>query len=124
MTLRSETRNQRGEIVQTATVKLLVSRHSMSGSDGTTTKARAGTGILRAPAGAQTKPEGQIVSCALALGQTDTAEQAEWRLAHETHRERVDPRSRADTKAIGSAHDLPPITDEAAAAERRGRGRG
>jgi len=119
VTLRSETRNQRGEIVQTATIKLLVPRHSVTRSDGTTTKVRAETALRRRPASAATKPKARGASYVIALSQTDTAEQAEWMHALETGRERVDPRSRAGVQAIGSAHNLPPITDEPAAAERR-----
>ena len=123
MTLRSETRNQRGEIVQTATIKLLVPRHSVTRSDGTTTKARTGTALLRRPASAEAKPEARVASYVIALSQTDTAEQAAWMHALETRRERVDPRSRADVQAIGSVRSLPPTTDEPAAAERREHGR-
>jgi hypothetical protein len=85
-----------------------------------TTKAGAGTGVLRGPAGAQTKPEARVASYVIALSQTDTAEQAEWTHALETRRERVDPRSRAGVQTIGSVRGLPPSTDEPAAAERRG----
>jgi hypothetical protein len=120
VTLRSETRNQRGDIVQTATIKLLVPRHSMAA---VTTKAGAETRVLRRPAGAETKPEARVASFVIALSQTDTAEQTEWTHALETRRERVYPRSRADVQAIGSAHDLPPIMDEPAAAERHEHGR-
>ena len=123
VTLRSETRNQRGEIVQTATIKLLVPRHSVTRSDGTTTKARTGTALLRRPASAEAKPEARVASYVIALSQTDTAEQAAWMHALETRRERVDPRSRADVQAIGSVRSLPPTTDEPAAAERREHGR-
>jgi len=123
VTLRSETRNQRGEIVQTATIKLLVPRHSVTRSDGTTAKTRAGTALLRRPASAEAKPEARVASYVIALSQTDTAEQAAWMHALETRRERVDPRSRADVQAIGSVRSLPPTTDEPAAAERREHGR-
>src|SRR5262249_13145296 len=119
VTLRSDTRNQRGEIVQTATIKLLVPRHSVTRSESTTTNAPAGTARLRRPASAATKPETRGASYVIALSQTDTAEQAEWMHALETGRERVDPRSRAGVQAIGPAHNLPPITDEPADAERR-----
>ena len=118
VTLRIETRNQRGEIVQRATIKLLVPRHSVTRSECTTTKARAGT-RLRRPASAATKPEARGASYVIALSQTDTAEQAEWMHALEASRERVDSRSRAGVQAIGPAHNLPPITDEPAEAERR-----
>jgi acyl dehydratase len=123
VTLLSETRNQRGEIVQTATIKLLVPRHSMTDFSAVTTKAGAGTRVLRRPAGAETKPEARVASYVIALSQTDTAEQTEWTHALETRRERVDPRSRAGVQAIGSVRGLPPPTDEPAAPERRGHGR-
>jgi acyl dehydratase len=121
VTLRSGTRNQRGEIVQTATIKLLVPRHSMTDFSAVTANASAGTRVLRRPAGAETKPEARIASYVIALSQTDTAEQAEWTHTLET-RERGAPRSRADVQAIGSVRGVPP-TDESAAAERREHGR-
>jgi acyl dehydratase len=123
VTLRSETRNQRGEIVQTATIKLFVLRHSITDFSAVTAKAGAGTRVLRRPAGAETQPEARVASYVIALSQTDTAEQTEWRHALETRRESVDPRSRAGVQAVGSVRGLPPTTDEPAAAERRGHGR-
>jgi acyl dehydratase len=123
LTLRSETRNQRGEVVQTATIKLLVPRRSMTDSSAVTTKASTRIGVLRGPAGTETKPEARVASYVIALSQTDTAEQTEWTHAPETRRKRVDLRSRAAVQAVSSAHDLPPTTDEPAAAERREHGR-
>jgi len=58
VTLRSETRNQRGEVVQTATIKLLVPRHSMTDSSAVTTKAGTRTGVLRGPGGRRDQAEG------------------------------------------------------------------
>jgi hypothetical protein len=102
---------------------VLVPRHSMTDFSAVTTKAGAGTRVLRRPAGAETKPEARVASYLIALSQTDTAEQTEWRHALETRRESVDPRSRAGVQAVGSVRGLPPTTDEPAAAERRGHGR-
>jgi acyl dehydratase len=123
LTLRSETRNQRGEVVQTATIKLLVPRRSTTDSSAVTTKASTRIGVLRGPAGTETKPEARVASYVIALSQIDTAEQTEWTHALETRRKRVDLRSRAAVQAVSSAHDLPPTTDEPAAAERREHGR-
>jgi acyl dehydratase len=114
VTVRSETRNQRGEVVQTATVKLLVARHSRPDAG----PSRA-TGFLRKPVSPKTKPEGRVGSYMIALSQTDTAEQAAWMHALETGRERADRSPRGDVPATGSVHHLPPITDKATAAQRR-----
>jgi len=122
VTLRSETLNQRGEIVQTATIKLLVPRHSMTDSRAVTTNAGARTDVLRGSTGADAKPAAPL-AYVIALGQTDTAEQAEWMQALETRRECMAARSRAHVQATGSARDLPPIADEPAAAERCEHGR-
>jgi acyl dehydratase len=92
VTVRSETRNQRGEVVQTATIKLLVPRHSRPDAGPSTA-----TGFLREPVSPKTRPEGRVGSYVIALSQTDTAEQAEWMHALETR----------------------PSTDEARAAQRR-----
>jgi len=96
VTVRMETRNQRGDVVQVATIKLLVPRHSMTDSRAVATKAGAATGVLRAPASARTKPELPVGSYVIALSQTDTAEQAEWMRALETRRE--------STKRIAGEH--------------------
>jgi len=150
VTVRSETRNQRGEIVQRATVKLLVPRQSnedrIALRDGygtpeespnrsnipqsastpppvgsnVRTARSTDTGSRGRPVRTPTDSYGSVASYVIALSQTDTSEQAAWMHALETRVEGADRRVRSAVQVVVPVHDTVSI-DEGAAPQRRQR---